>query len=89
MSRLQRPPKPPRSPFAPLLSPEQEAARVKQSKRDRKKTVLGIVRRSNLGSLNAMAPGKPRWSGLKPRRGVSKNETRMHVAGALFGGSAS
>lgn len=46
MARLVRIAKPARSSFDPRLSPEQEAARVAQSKADRKKTVIGVILRS-------------------------------------------
>lgn len=77
MSRLIREEKRPRSPFAPKLTAEQEAARVKQSKADRKKIMKGIVLRA--------AGSNARWAGLKPKRGVSKSETRMQMAARIFG----
>lgn len=78
MSRLIREKRPARSPFAPLLSAEQLAATEKQSKADRKKIVEGLLERRAQVS---------RWGGLRPKRGVSKNETRIQIAAALFGGA--
>lgn len=74
MSRLVRQPKPARSPFDPRLTPEQEAARVAQSKRDRKKTVIGIILRSTPNP-------KPvdRWRAMRKARAAELVEAKGAV----------
>jgi hypothetical protein len=81
VSRLIRPPKPPRSPFAPRLSPEQEAARLAQAKADRRKIQRGLI-------LRARTPtkfiGQPVWTGLKPK-GLSPRQVFTSKLDRLVG----
>lgn len=67
MSRLIREKKT-RSPFAPKLSPEQEAARLAQSKRDRRRIVEGLIRRAQPETIVNRVNKTPRWAGLRPNR---------------------
>lgn len=80
MSRLIREARKPRvnTHLNARLSEEQLKTANEQSKKARRRTVTGLV-------LRASQQKAARWTGVAPKRGVSKSVTRMQMATALFG----